>query len=678
MQSRGISTIIILLDIKSLNTTQIEDFKQFVHQASGLTAVLWHSYTRSSYPQFWPPSQLHQPIEELVKTVDSAQKLLERKCEKKDWKRKMFVVLDHGKDKEYSRKLDSVAADMEKSHIVDINSSLLEVVKEQERTQLLVEASEQKMPYVEEDGYKGEYNHKRQNLNNRLKNLSDRHQILDKFRSLNEADEEVDRNGIVTTQALIAAEGALKYISDSGKKAEIKAAFLDLQIVESQYAVLAGFNEALIQSGFGYLEEIHVFCCVEIQVPDYTLLSKLGKVLTPYPGIIFTPSSGYKTPVFKDDGTIWDYDDLSLHRAETHSSSAIRAKEILHSELSTFTSLAESQPSIPVTTSSCSGGGGNDNHGGTEEDKSDGCSDDQNNDREGNNPDDSHKPDSNPEDPESGGNGDPSTPASGIFDIQAKLLKGTGNSSSSRPFQVLEISGKLVVQTTPGQLKPRRIQSKSHVKFTKLDLQTRQSLGPVYEQVFVGVEIDVRDEYTEIDVLQPLKTTASNQETKEIIAKKVTTGGTAAGSVAATPAVSFTGSRSKETSSSTEGTKHHLRITVEHSDGVVSWGFYVDDANERRTGIGFGKHRALPSANFEFYGAEDVGSPPPPPKHFDVLVKSCWSLISPHGESHTVSNSWLSWFKGPGMPSSDVPLYSNLCQLVILEVPSDLSQNTFC
>ncbi|KAF8804803.1 hypothetical protein BYT27DRAFT_7051545, partial [Phlegmacium glaucopus] len=197
-----------------------------------------------------------------------------------------------------------------------------------------------------------------------------------------------------------------------------------------------------------------------------------------------------------------------------------------------------------------------------------------------------------------------------------------------------------------------------------------------YEQVYVGVEIDIKDKYTEIDVLQPFKTLAFNQETKEITANKVTMGGTVAGLVAVIPTASFTGSRSKEASSSTECTKYHSRITEEHSRGVVSWGFYVDDRNERQTGIGFGRYRALPSANVRFHGTEDVGSPPPPPKHFDVLVKSCWSLISPGGDSHTISG-WLSWFKGlaPGTPASEVPLYSNLCQLVILELPSDLSQD---
>ena len=220
------------------------------------------------------------------------------------------------------------------------------------------------------------------------------------------------------------------------------------------------------------------------------------------------------------------------------------------------------------------------------------------------------------------------------------------------------------------------------MEFRKLNFQARKSTGLAYNQVYVGVEIDTKDENTKIDVLQPLKTPAFDQETKEITANKVAIGGTVAGSIGLgssfqpTPTVSFSGTRSKEASSSTESKKHHSRITEEYSDGVVSWGFSVDDVNERQAGIGFGRHRSLPSVDFEFCGAEDVGPPPPPPERFEVLVTSCWSLISPD-ENYTTSG-WFSWFKGlsPGTAASKVPLYSNLCQVVILEVPSDLPQES--
>ncbi|KAF8816177.1 hypothetical protein BYT27DRAFT_7238041 [Phlegmacium glaucopus] len=313
----------------------------------------------------------------------------------------------------------------------------------------------------------------------------------------------------VSTQVLIAAEGALKYVCDTGKNAEIKAAFLDLQILESEYLVLAGFNEALIQTGFGYLEEIHIFCCIEITNPQ-SLLSRLGNILTPYPGIVFMPSSVYQTPVFKDDGAIWDYNDLSLDRAERHSN--ILAKGISCSELVPVTSLVESQPSSSSVTLSHSGGGGNNNHSGTGEDKGDSRSDDHDDNHERNDNSDDSKPDRDPEDPEGSGNRD--SPVPGIsFDVQAKLFKNSSDSVSSELFQVLEINGRLTVQATPilqqiqtnpAQLEPRQL-SKSHVEFRKLSFQSSESAGLAYEQFHVKVEINANDENTDIDVLRPIE-----------------------------------------------------------------------------------------------------------------------------------------------------------------------------
>lgn len=249
----------------------------------------------------------------------------------------------------------------------------------------------------------------------------------------------------VTTQVLIAAEGALKYVQDQGKKAEIQATFLELRIDESQYTVLAGFNEGLIRSGFGYLEEIHIFCRVEIPSSPH-FLAELGKVLTPYPGVIFTPSFGYKTPVFKDDGTIWDYDDLSLHRAETIS--AIDVEEILHSKLNAFASLTDSQPSISVSALGRPGVGGNDNYGSTQGEKGRGHSDDYYN---RGSFDDSDESDDDAEDAEEVGNRNSSTP--GIsFRVQTEIFKGTHLSSSSRPFQTFKINGIFEVQVSVLQL----------------------------------------------------------------------------------------------------------------------------------------------------------------------------------------------------------------------------------
>jgi len=144
-----------------------------------------------------------------------------------------------------------------------------------------------------------------------------------------------------------------------------------------------------------------------------------------------------------------------------------------------------------------------------------------------------------------------------------------------------------------------------------LKFQSRKSTNRAYEQVYAGVEIDAKDVYTEIDVLRP-----STQATQETTADKVTM----------------------------DGAVIRSAVTEDYSDGVVSWGFCVDDAHERQAGIGFGAHRTLPSVNFKFYGMTDSDPPPPPPKRFDVLVKSCWSLI-PRADC-SIDSAWVFYAQG--------------------------------
>jgi len=84
------------------------------------------------------------------------------------------------------------------------------------------------------------------------------------------------------------------------------------QIQKSEYAVYAGFDESLIKSGVGYIEQIHVFISAEIDA-NSPLLAELGRLFSPFSSILFTGSSWYRMPVFKAsaDGDIWNFDELT-------------------------------------------------------------------------------------------------------------------------------------------------------------------------------------------------------------------------------------------------------------------------------------------------------------------------------------------------------------------------------
>lgn len=79
-----------------------------------------------------------------------------------------------------------------------------------------------------------------------------------------------------------------------------------------------------------------------------------------------------------------------------------------------------------------------------------------------------------------------------------------------------------------------------------------------------------------------------------------------------------------------ESRKCHPKFDEEcPDDGVDSWEFYVDGANERQTGFGFEDPASLV---FKFHGMSDDEPPPLPPNYFDTVVTSYWSLISPRAD----------------------------------------------
>ena len=100
------------------------------------------------------------------------------------------------------------------------------------------------------------------------------------------------------------------------------------QIQKSEYVVLAGFDESLIKSGVGYLEQIHVFIVTEVDATS-SLFSELGRLFSPFSSIVFTESSSYHLPVFKDDGSVWEFDELVYYTASKFADGGSSAKNPL-------------------------------------------------------------------------------------------------------------------------------------------------------------------------------------------------------------------------------------------------------------------------------------------------------------------------------------------------------------
>ena len=138
----------------------------------------------------------------------------------------------------------------------------------------------------------------------------------------------------------IAAENALKHVRNNISL--ISNVFDKWKIQKSEYIVLAGFDESLIKSGIGYLEQIHVFIIAEVGITS-ALLSELGQLFYPFSSTLFTESSSYQLPVFKEDGSVWEFDELVYSTASKFSDGGSSAKTpltIIH--LSQTPSIADS------------------------------------------------------------------------------------------------------------------------------------------------------------------------------------------------------------------------------------------------------------------------------------------------------------------------------------------------
>ena len=124
------------------------------------------------------------------------------------------------------------------------------------------------------------------------------------------------------------------------------------KIQESEYVVLAGFDESLIKSGVGYLEQIHVFITAEIDATSL-LLSELGGLFSPFSSILFTESSSYHLPVFRDNGSVWEFEELVYYTASKFADGGASAKTPL-----TIISLAQTSSTADSTTGFASSGSG--------------------------------------------------------------------------------------------------------------------------------------------------------------------------------------------------------------------------------------------------------------------------------------------------------------------------------
>lgn len=93
-----------------------------------------------------------------------------------------------------------------------------------------------------------------------------------------------------------------------------------------------GFDEELLCGGGGYVQEVLITILEDLDMEGgYLMMQKIGKILSPFPGVVRMPGCFFRTPVFKRDGTIWEtYDDFVREHVKTLDSFEYDSARRLH------------------------------------------------------------------------------------------------------------------------------------------------------------------------------------------------------------------------------------------------------------------------------------------------------------------------------------------------------------
>lgn len=230
-----------------------------------------------------------------------------------------------------------------------------------------------------------------------------------------------------------------------------------------------------------------------------------------------------------------------------------------------------------------------------------------------------------------------------------------------------------------------------HLKFLQLVFNTKQPTPEIgYRQSHIGVTIDSRVETGQIARIEsrhPMRTKAFDQEekaTSTTMKGEAISGGVAA-ALSMHPAVTanFNISANSGVNEAFERRKYNSSVTQHDHDGVIEWGFNIDDMNDQARGNHMGVER-LPAVEFTF--VNEANTLPTLPRRMDIVISSYWSfhLKSAPNPQDTRSARRLRQFFKSSRSSSDSTQrisYSNLLQVVALEMvpdalPRDYQYNT--
>ncbi|KAJ7576504.1 hypothetical protein C8J56DRAFT_1117467 [Mycena floridula] len=473
---------------------------------------------------------------------------------------------------------------------------------------------------------------------------------------------------------LVGAVAALDHITP--RMSMIRALMHSAGMTEDQFCIRPGFNEDLIMRGAGMLQQIFVLLSTESTLSD-DMISELGEIFSPFPGVICTPTMVIQTPVFHEDGREWDFDDLVLNRLERINGQ------------SSSNQASGSNSNTAGDDRHSAQGQGNGSSGGKDHSRN------SKNDGEGARGDDDDPEPGVPQVPEKGEAarvyfsvttdihfGPPvqiqrPEPKKTIGSVWQRFVSQSTPhlaqpSSSFLPASAAENAKediKSIVSTSVQTLKSEGFLVTTHqnhytsaVQFQYLRFQTKSHSGSsksAYHQYFAHVTVDsVSGNSVLISKRKPDSTSAADQTIKETVGHEIAWTGTLTANLKGlfgAPTVEFgaTGSRAQKDGSTSERIRHTSRIKQEEFNGHSTWRFWIDDPHVQENGIKFNPEN-LPSVEFERLAYKRRE---PLPDTVLVEVASYWRIPSPTSFQ------------------SALPAFHNICQLVSMKLPSNLTQH---
>ena len=99
----------------------------------------------------------------------------------------------------------------------------------------------------------------------------------------------------------------------------LECILVDFGVRRDLWIFQVGFDEELLCGGVGYIQEVLITILEDLEiVGGDSMIEKIGRIVSPFPGVVRMPGYFFRTPVFKRDGTAWrTYDDFIREHVKT-------------------------------------------------------------------------------------------------------------------------------------------------------------------------------------------------------------------------------------------------------------------------------------------------------------------------------------------------------------------------